>query len=276
MNNLTERWIRLHIAYDGTNYAGWQRQKNVVTVQQRVEESLAALLGDPPAILASSRTDAGVHALAQVASFPYRGTLPATAFVAEANRQLPDDIEVRSATIYGQRFSALHEATSKTYLYYFQTGMRSHPLLGRYSWLIGDRLDHEAMQVAARHLQGEHDFSSFTAVDCDKPSRVRTIYECEIEPASHFDSALHSSDRPGLRLRCTGNGFLKYMVRIIAGTLVEVGLTKRSADTLPSILESKQRNKAGRTAPAHALFLRSVHYDKLTQVPVDAFSLDQP
>ncbi len=245
-----ERNIRLLLEYDGTRYHGWQRQVNAVSIQQRLEEVLARLTGEEIRLIGSGRTDAGVHALGQVANFHTGGAIPLKAFEAGVNSMLPWDIVVLEAREVPPEFHARKSALLKTYEYRILNRPRRSPLHHHFGWWLPGELDLEAMARAAALLSGEHDFSAFRASGSSSLNPVRRI------------AAAHWRTHPGgwLIFSITGNGFLRGMVRSLVGTMVMVGQGKADPDLLGDLLKNRERHLAGPTAPPQGLFLVEVVY----------------
>ena len=242
--------ILLTIAYDGTHYAGWQRQNNALAVQQLVENALEKILNHPAPLTAASRTDAGVHALGQRAAFVAEHLkIPLEKLPAVLTGLLPNDISVLHAEVIPHELNPRFHSKFKTYTYQFQNAPIPNPLLSRYSAHIPKPLDIEAMQAAAAHFIGTHDFTAFCAAGGSAKTFTRTIYACTIESAESI-----------ITLTITGNSFLYNMVRIIAGTIMYCGQSKISPVQIPGIIESKQRRLAGKTMPPHGLTLVKVSY----------------
>lgn len=243
------RNLRLDICYDGTRYKGWQRQSGTDgTIQGKIEQTLTRILGEPIEISGSGRTDAGVHARGQVASFHTESTLPAEAILAELRRYLPEDIGIVSCKDCSERFHARLNARKKTYCYRIWNSERPCVFERRYVAQMPEPLDVDAMRRAAEHLCGQHDFSAFCANRKMKKSTVRQIYAVEISQAGDE-----------IRICVTGNGFLHNMMRILVGTLVEVGRGAREGETIPELFGAK-REQAGFLAPAQGLCLMEVEY----------------
>lgn len=250
------------VAYEGTRYKGWQKQGNTQnTIQEKIETVLTKLIGESIEIAASGRTDAGVHATGQVFHFHTSKNLADCAttktasyseFLSAINTYLPKDIRILQMESCSLRFHARLHAKQKTYQYQIDTSPYGNPFLQHYAHAISTSLDISAMQQAACYLIGTHDFKSFTSNKRMKKSSVRTLYRITILP----DDA-----KQLLTLTFVGDGFLYNMVRILTGTLIEVGLGLRSPDTIPSILEGCDRSLAGHTAPPQGLSLLSVSYD---------------
>jgi tRNA pseudouridine38-40 synthase len=244
------RNIRLTIAYDGTNYHGFQRQNRCVAVQNILEEVLPAIFGDSIELAAAGRTDAGVHAKGQVVNFFSDGIIPVENIPRAANRLLPNDIVVTEAQEVGRDFSALHSAKSKTYIYKLHHSKIPDPFLRRYSWHYEYALQLAPMREALGYIVGEHDFSAFRAAGgAPGMSPVRTLYEADC----HQEKDMYI-------FHFWGNGFLYHMVRNIVGTVVKVGNGKLSPLQFREILRGRDRNKAGKTAPAKGLVLWQVNY----------------
>ena len=247
------RTLKLTITYDGTNYCGWQRQKNGATIQQTLEESWKKITGEEITITGSGRTDSGVHARQQVCSLVTQSPLDCDRLLRAVNANSPTDISIVSAVEVGPEFNAITDSVQKTYQYYIQSGRILDPLRQRYAWFVSYNLDAAAMHQAATHFVGEHDFSSFEATGSVRQSTVRTVIECgvEMKRRGRFED---------ITVTVTANGFLYNMVRNMVGTLVPVGRGLESPEWIPWLLEQKDRKLAGQTAPAHGLFLDHVVY----------------
>ena len=240
----------LTVAYDGTNYCGWQRQQNGPSIQQTLEEALAVLLARPVKTTASSRTDAGVHALGQCVAFDAPDLkIPPDKLPQVLNSLLPPDIAVQHARPVPPEFHPRFHPRHKTYLYQVLNTIIQNPLQSRYAAHIAQPLHFEAMQAAAHHFIGHHDFAAFCAAGHSAKTTTRYIYHC----------ALTRQDAL-LSLQITGNAFLYNMVRIIAGTLIYVGLGKIPPDAIPQIIADRDRTKAGKTLPPCGLTLVEVVY----------------
>ncbi len=243
------RKIRLTVEYDGTELHGWQRQLNGPTVQQHIEEALQELTGHATAVTGASRTDSGVHALGQVCHFETTSKAPLEAFCAGVNSKVPHAIAVVNAEHASEHFHARFDAKGKHYRYQIHNRAIRSPLQQRYSWHVRPSLDLPAMRSAAQVLVGEHNFNAFRKSDCQAKSPIRQITEIAIEQSG-----------PTITIHVRGNSFLRNMVRIIAGTLVECGLGKFDANDVQAILLDQDRRRAGQTAPAQGLTLMSVLY----------------
>jgi tRNA pseudouridine38-40 synthase len=247
------RNLRLRLEYDGSRYHGWQRQKNALTIQEVVETALARLTGEAARLIGSGRTDAGVHALGQVANFHTKSTLPLPAFVQGLNSLLPHDIAVLEAGEVPAEFHARKSARAKTYEYRILNRPVRSPLHHHYGWWVAQPLDLKAMGQAAGALIGEHDFSAFLASGSSIKKPVRRVAQ----------AAWHTHPGGWLRFTITANGFLRGMVRSLVGTMVEIGRGKRPPEDLTELLRSGARRHAGPTAPPQGLFLLEVRYEDL-------------
>lgn len=244
---------KMVLQYDGTRYDGWQKQGNTAhTIQGKLETVLARMIGAPVAVQGAGRTDAGVHAYGQTASFQLSEEKPAEEIRQYLNHYLPEDIEVLSLEEAPKRFHARLSAIRKTYLYRIGTGDRKHVFDRKYLYRQDGRLDISAMRRAAKILLGTHDFRSFCSNKRMKKSTVRTLYDIQIQ-----------EDKEGqeIRISFTGNGFLYNMVRILTGTLIEIGQGERQPEEICVILQAKNREAAGFTAPPQGLVLVSVEYE---------------
>lgn len=249
MTSATARTVRLELAYDGTCYHGWQVQPNATTIQGCLLEAARAVLGDPVRVTGASRTDAGVHALAQVVSLRTTGTLPAPALLRALNARLPRDIRVSEAAEARPGFDARRAARGKRYGYLLDNGAIAAPLALRYAWHVREAVDLEAMRAALRPCRGRHDFSAFCAAsgrDREPTCILRTV---RVLRRGRFVMILLSADR-----------FLHHMVRNVVGSAVEVGRGRREPSWLRAVLDSRDRTRAGITAPAQGLFLLRVLY----------------
>ncbi|HLL25277.1 MAG TPA: tRNA pseudouridine(38-40) synthase TruA [Kofleriaceae bacterium] len=247
------RHIRLVLEYDGSSLHGWQRQANATTVQQHLEESLAKLLAHEVAVTGASRTDAGVHAHGQVACFRTERAIPLHGIRRGLNSLLPATIAIREADEVDERFHPRFSATGKHYRYTLLVARDRSPRWRERAWFHPEALDRDAMRAAAAHMVGEHDFAAFRAAGCTARTTTRRIEALEL--------ADHPIVGDVLVIDVRGNAFLRNMVRIIVGTLVEVGRAKRPPAQVVEILASKDRTKAGVTAPPQGLELVSVQYD---------------
>jgi len=244
--------ILLTIAYDGTNYAGWQRQENAIAVQQKIEEALSAILNRSVTVQGASRTDAGVHAIGQRAAFTAPGLLvPLDKLPQVVNGLLPPDISVTAAEIVPNEFNPRFDAECKTYTYQIYNAAYPNPLFARYSAFVPQRLNIAAMQKAAVQFIGRHDFAAFCATGSSAKTTVREIYECNVKKQKSGT----------ITLTITGNAFLYNMVRIIAGTILYVGLGKIPTIEIGEIIALKDRKCAGKTMPPQGLTLQNIVYN---------------
>jgi tRNA pseudouridine38-40 synthase len=242
--------VKLTLEYDGTRYVGWQVQPNGPSIQAEVERALAELTKAPRRVTAAGRTDAGVHARGQVVSFPEERPLPLSAYVKGMNALLAEDVAVRAASIEPDGFDARRSARGKRYVYVVENLETRGPLTRLRAWQLFGRLDVAAMREAARHLVGRHDFAAFQAADCASDHAVREV--------RRLDVVGDAGARIELVVEATA--FVKHMVRNLAGTLVEVGQGRREAASIPALLASGDRTRAGRTAPPQGLTLDEVFY----------------
>lgn len=244
------RNYRIVLRYDGGRYDGWQKQGNTDrTVQGKLEEILLKLTGKPTAVHGSGRTDGGVHALNQVANFHGEFALDTEGLKAYLNRYLPEDIMVLSVDIAEDKFHSRLSALEKTYLYRIETGSKKDVFQRKYLYGLGKPLSVKRMREAAACLLGEHDFKSFCSNKRMKKSTVRCISDITIE-----------EEGTSLLIRYTGNGFLQHMARIMTGTLIQAGLGEITPIEMEAILNQRDRQAAGFTAPPEGLFLECVSY----------------
>jgi tRNA pseudouridine38-40 synthase len=251
-----QRRIAVGLEYDGTRFAGWQLQPGLLTIQDCVQTALSAVADHPLVVTCAGRTDAGVHAAAQVAHFDTTATRPLRGWVLGANSQLPPDIALHWAVEVDSRFHARHDALARSYRYcILQRATRPALLRERVCW-VRARLDVGAMHDAAQQLVGEHDFSAFRSVECEASSALRRIDSISVTQ----DGALAAID-------VTANAFLHHMVRNIAGTLLPVGTGERPGTWVGEVLAGRDRSRAGVTAPAQGLYLRAVRYPPSAGIP---------
>ncbi len=248
------RTLKLTVAYDGTDYVGWQRQAGGASIQGVLEDALAPFEGAPVTVHGAGRTDAGVHALGQVASVRLTAAIEPGTLARALNAVLPAAIRIVSAEDADADFHARFSATGKTYEYRIVNAPFVSPFIQRYAWHVPQRLDMDAIEAATAFLRGRHDFAAFQSAGTDVPSSVRTITDIEWTRGCGPDVPLV--------LRMSGDGFLRHMVRNIAGTLVEVGRGRWPAPAMAGILASRDRSRAGTTAPPHGLFLTAVMYHR--------------
>lgn len=241
---------KMTLSFDGTRYFGWERRNNTdMTIQGKLENVLALMVNEPVEVIGCSRTDAGVHAKAMTANVKLTTDLEPEEICAYLNRYLPEDIAVLEMRIASERFHSRYHATGKTYCYTCYVG-DSKPVFDRkYVYTLEKLPDVDKMRQAAELLMGTHDFASFCANKKKKKSTVRTVDRMELARCGDY-----------LTITVHGDGFLHHMVRILAGTLLEVGWGKRTPESMTELLEAKNRTLAGFTAPAQGLCLMSVDY----------------
>lgn len=242
--------FKLTIEYDGTDFHGWQAQKGLRTVQQEIEKALSIMCKEPVRITGSGRTDAGVHALGQVANFKVQTNITPVAFVAGLNSLLAPDVCIKECQVVPDTFHARFDAKSKTYLYRILNNPVRSAVLRRYTWHIKKKLDTDAMRSILSAWEGTHDFAALENTGSPRSNTIRTV----------FKSSIIEKDGGIIEFRVTANGFLKNMVRNMAGILAETGLNKIGKQDVIRIIESKDRRNAPATAPPQGLFLVSVDY----------------
>lgn len=251
-----KRNIKLLLAFDGTGYAGWQKQKSEKTIQGVIEDRLGVMTGEPSCLHGAGRTDAGVHALGMVANFETGSAIPCQGFVKGLNSQLPADIRILEATEVEAGFHARRSARAKTYWYNLTNGPVQLPTDRLYCAHVFAKLDFGAIKAGLEHVTGTHDYSSFEGAGSRDPElagrgAVRTVFRADLKEMGQ--KKFH-------RFFITGDGFLRHMVRNIIGTLLEVGQGKREPAEIAAILAARDRSAAGPTAPARGLFLKEVLY----------------
>lgn len=245
------RNIRIKIAYEGTRYQGWQKQDTSDnTIQGKFETLLSRMCGEEITIQGSGRTDAGVHALGQIANFQTRCTMTTEEMLPYINQYLPEDIAVVEAQEVPERFHSRLNAKGKRYVYRVWNSGIPNVFWRRYAYSVPEKLDIQAMRMAAEYLLGEHDFKSFTSTKKGKKSTVRRIDRISIEKETDMITFTYE-----------GNGFLYHMVRILTGTLLEVGRGKRSPHSMPELINAKNREAAGELVPGKGLVLEEVYYE---------------
>ena len=245
------RNIKLTIEYDGKDFNGWQKQPNKLNIQGSIEQAIYQITGEEVDLQASGRTDAGVHALGQVANFKTNCSIPIEKFAIAINTKLKRSIRILKAEEVDERFHSRLSCKRKTYRYIINNSEQGTAIYRNLETNIPFYLDESKMDEAAQYFVGEHDFKAFKTSGTSSKSSVRTIYEAKV---------YRNLDRVCIEL--TGNGFLYNMVRIIAGTLVEVGMGKLEPTDIPNIIESKNRENAGKTLQPQGLYLVKVEYDK--------------
>ena len=243
--------FKLVIEYDGTAYQGWQRQNEGATIQGAIEAALETMTENPVPLIGSGRTDAGVHALNQVASFRVDTRLTPEIFKRGLNSLLPKDIVIKDCAAVDEAFHAQYSALSKVYQYRILNRFTPVALFRQYSWHIKKPLDLNAMNNAMAYLEGQHDFSAFEATGSPRSDAFRTVIDADLTERDTDGYVVFSIE---------ADGFLRHMVRNVVGTLVDVGLGKVLPEGFEEILISKDRKKAGITAPAHGLVLKEVKY----------------
>jgi tRNA pseudouridine38-40 synthase len=241
--------IKLTIEYDGTDYYGWQIQATGKTIQSVLEKAVSTLVGQPTRIIGAGRTDAGVHALGQVANFLSDKELEPYRMQRALNALTPDDITVKTVEIVPESFHARRDARSRVYEYRLLNRPSPSPFYLRFAWHVHDALNVPAMRDAITCLEGEHDFSSFRAADCDAVHPVRIIYRASLNQSGEL-----------IVLSVEATAFLRHMVRNLIGTLVEVGRHQRTPHSFVELLSARDRTQAGIKAPAQGLFLMEVKY----------------
>ena len=252
------RNIWITVSYEGTNYAGFQRQENRMTVQEMLENTLLQLTGRKTTIYFVARTDAGVHAYGQECTFYTESTIPGDRFVYAMNAFLPSDIRVLQSREMDEDFSVRRRNYGKTYGYILSEGREVSPFMKRYIWATGKKLDLAKMEEAARVIEGTHDFTSFRGNNSVPSDPVRKVNEVRIVKSGDI-----------YRIYVTGEGFLYHMVRNIAGALVDAGTGALTADDISRIIEMKDRKKLGMTAPADGLALLRVYFEPITKEKID-------
>lgn len=244
------RNIKLVIEYDGKEFNGWQRQPKKLNIQGTIEEVIKRITGEDIDLMASGRTDAGVHAFGQVANFKTNSNIPVDKIAIAINSNLKKSIRIISAEEVDDRFHSRLTCKKKTYRYVINNSEFSSAIYRNLETHIPQKLDVEKMKTAAKYFEGEHDFKAFKASGTSSKSSVRIIYKADVKEMNNNR----------IYIELTGNGFLYNMVRIISGTLVDVGLGKIEPDEIKKIIELKDRNLAGKTMPPNGLYLVSVEY----------------
>lgn len=246
---MEKKRIRITVAYDGTNYHGWQIQDNGNTIEAELNKCLSELLGEEIRVIGASRTDSRVHALGNVAVFDTQNPMPASKISYALNQRLPEDIRIQRSEEVSPNWHPRHCESRKTYEYRIYRAEFPMPVKRLYSYFTYHTLNVERMREAAAYLEGKHDFKSFCQTGAQVENTVRIIYALWVEEQGQ-----------DLVIRVCGNGFLYNMVRIIVGTLLEVGQGKREPESMPDILAAEDRAAAGATAPAHGLTLMKYEF----------------
>ena len=245
MNN-----YKLVIQYDGGRYKGWQRLgSGENTIQGKIENVISEMLGREVEIIGCSRTDAGVHAFAQIANFKIKENIPENEIKNYLNRYLPQDISVKEVTIESDRFHARYNSKAKTYLYKIWNEEYTNPFMRKYSMHVEEKLNINKMKEAAKYFLGEHDFTAFSNAKSKKKTMVREIYSIEFEKKDGF-----------IQIRISGNGFLYNMVRKIVGALIEVGAGRLSVENIQTMIELKDRSQVSTLADPNGLYLEKVDF----------------
>lgn len=244
--------VKMVVAYDGTNYCGWQVQPNGITIEEVLNRNLSSLLGEKIEVMGASRTDSGVHSLGNVAVFDTDTRMPADKIAFALNQRLPEDIVVQGSCEVPSDWHPRYQESTKTYEYRILNRTFRMPTRRLDTYFYHYPLAVEQMSEAASYLVGTHEFASFCAANAQVKSTVRTIYSCTAQKENDI-----------ITIRVTGNGFLYNMVRIIAGTLIEVGAGKRRPEEIKDILAAENRDAAGPTAPAQGLTMMGIEYKQI-------------
>lgn len=241
--------VKIIVAYDGTRYCGWQVQPNGITIEEVLNKKLSELLGEVITVTGASRTDSGVHSLGNVAVFDTKARMPADKISFALNQRLPEDIVIQGSCEVAPDWHPRYQNSQKTYEYRILNRTFRMPTRRLDTYFYHYPLDVEKMQQAADYLVGEHDFKSFCSIHSQAETTVRTIYGCQVQRQEDV-----------ITIRVTGSGFLYNMVRIIAGTLIQVGGGETAPKQMPDILAARNRSAAGPTAPAHGLTMIGIEY----------------
>jgi tRNA pseudouridine38-40 synthase len=252
--------LKVTLAYDGTDFSGWQAQPGRRTVQGELERAWWEITGETVRFNVAGRTDAGVHAAGQVASVETSTSIPPEALILALNARLPEDAAVRAIDAVPDGFHATRDAKGKLYRYSVYNDSRRPVVLRRYAWHIPTVLDVEAMHAGAQHLVGAHDFVSFQSIGSERESTIRTIFSAGVKRGRAGQEARDREEDALIHIEVRGDGFLYNMVRAIAGSLIEIGRGKRQPQWIDDVIESRDRCAAGQTAPAHGLTLVRVDY----------------
>ncbi|MEZ6049557.1 MAG: tRNA pseudouridine(38-40) synthase TruA [Planctomycetaceae bacterium] len=254
------RNLKLTIAYDGTNYVGWQVQPNGVSVQQKVEQAIEKLTLSSTRVIVAGRTDSGVHALGQVSNFRTESTIPPEKIQRGLQRFLPDDIVIRNVEEVSPEFHATYGAKQKHYRYLILNSRTPNPFLRNYAYRQQAELDIDLMQQGAEYLLGEHDFRCFETQFPNKATSVRTMHSVKVGRHQGWELWNNRFPEEFITFDIVGSGFLYNMVRAIMGTLIKIGMQKWPPERMREIIESQDRSIAGETAPAEGLYLMEVDY----------------
>ena len=245
------RNIKLTIEYDGKDFNGWQKQPNKLNIQGEIERAIECITGEKVDLIASGRTDAGVHSLGQIANFKTESKLPIEKFAVAINSQVKKSIRIIKAEEVEENFHSRYNCKQKTYRYIINNSSYGSAVYRNLEYHMPIKLNIEKMKKAIKYFEGEHDFKAFKSSGTSSKSSVRIIYKAKLKQLEGR-----------IIIELTGNGFLYNMVRIIAGTLVDVGLDKIDPDSIPTIIENGDRTKAGKTLPPQGLYLVKVEYTK--------------
>ncbi len=243
------RNIKLTIEYDGKEFNGWQKQPNKLNIQGEIERAIEEITGEQVDLYGSGRTDAGVHSLGQVANFKTNSKLPIEKVAIAINSKLKKSIRIKKAEEVSENFHSRYNCHKKKYRYIINNSSQGSAIYRGLEYHVSQKLNVEEMKKAIKFFEGEHDFKAFKSSGTSSKSSVRTIYNAELK---------QNGER--IIIELTGNGFLYNMVRIISGTLLEVGLGNIKAEDIPNIIENKDRKMAGKTLPPHGLYLVEVMY----------------
>ena len=243
------RNIKLTIEYDGKDFNGWQKQPNKLNIQGEIEKAIFNIMHENVDLIGSGRTDAGVHSLGQVANFKVKSDFPIEKIPIALNSQLKNSIVIKKAEEVDERFHSRYNAKNKTYRYIINNSKTGTAIYRNLEYCYPIELDVEKMKEAAKYFEGEHDFKAFKSSGTSGKNSVRTIYNAQVR-----------KEGERIFIELTGNGFLYNMVRIISGTLLDVGLGKIKPEDIKEIIEKKDRQNAGKTLPAHGLYLVKVEY----------------
>lgn len=256
------RNIALTIQYDGTNYKGWQIQsrQNIPTIQGVLQQAIQKIIGESIKLTAAGRTDAGVHAISQIAAFHAATNLKTMVIHSALNANLPPDIRILDVCDKNMGFNPRFDAKNKIYGYFISTSRLISPFLHRYTWNIPYKLDIDEMINSLRFIQGQHDFSSFRGSGCGSKSTVKTIYLTRIEKKEAIDFMTFPINGNFIKFTIEADSYLRHMVRNIVGTIFEIGRGRWKAEDMKSILLARSRKAAGQTAPARGLFLERINY----------------
>ncbi len=252
--------IKLLLEYDGTAYSGWQVQKKELTVQGILEEKIERVTGSLSKVIGASRTDAGVHALGQVAAFRTDSKLNPEKIKRALNALLPEDIRVLHASEVDESFHPRHSAKRKSYFYLISNQRESSAFLSKYTWVVKQPLEIQSMIVASQFLTGKHDFSSFQGAGSGTKNPIREIFSLRVITFDEMDFMTVHAKGIFVKIQIDADGFLRHMARNITGTLVEIGRGRMASHRMKEILVSLDRRLAGQNAPAHGLFLEKIEY----------------